>query len=96
MSFLKRTAEEKEKKQQEVVQRFLDKYHLTGIDENDLTAITEISRDLTAQGLIKFGMLFNTKPEEIAKVTYLSAIVRQNFIIIRKLDEISKRLIEGK
>ncbi len=32
------------------------------------------------------------KPEEILTTSYLKSIVAQNFIIIRQLDEISKKL----
>ena len=43
--------------------------------------------------MIEFGsQLSGMKSEDTLKVSYLRAIVEQNFIIIRELDEISKKL----
>ena len=74
------------------LQEFLKKYHLNSIDEKDLESLKEIALDLLGMGIIK-GIAFAAMPVfESAKLRYSSALVRQNFIIIRKLDEMIKKL----
>lgn len=80
----------KEEKQEKKMQKFLKKYHLDNIDEKDMEILDNISKELT--GLAKFGTIMTMKVEEQAKVGYLSTLVDQNWMIIRKLDEISKKL----
>jgi hypothetical protein len=85
--------ESKEEKQQQEMNKFMQKYKLENIDVKDLEMIKEISSDLLALGLFKVGMALSfAKGEEQAKVGYLSALVKQNWIIIRKLDDISRKL----
>lgn len=75
------------------VAKYVNRYKLNDIDENDLEIIKQISDDLFGLGLIKAGMAFSfAKGEEQAKIGYLSALVKQNWIIIRKLDELNKKL----
>lgn len=82
----------KEEKEAEKVQEFLEKYHLNNIDEKDFESLKEIALDLLGMGVIK-GLAFVALPlHESAKLRYSSALVRQNFIIIRKLDEMIKKL----
>lgn len=74
------------------LQEFLSKYHLDSINEKDFESIKEISGDLLHEGLVK-GIGFMAMPVfESAKLRYLSAMVKQNFIIIRKLDELIKEI----
>ncbi|WP_069649647.1 hypothetical protein [Caloranaerobacter ferrireducens] len=83
----------KEEKKQKEAEELMKRYKLNNIDEKDLEMIKEIANDLAGTGLLKAGMAFSfAKAEEQAKVSYLSALVKQNWIIIRKLDEISKKL----
>ena len=63
------------------------------MNEKDLESVKKIVSDLFGNGLLKAGMALSfAKAEEQAKVTYLSALVEQNWIIIRQLDRISKCL----
>jgi len=83
----------KEEKQSKEMEKFLERYQLESVSEKDLVILKKIAQDLMANGLIKAGMALSfAKAEEQAKVRYLSALVEQNWIIIRKLDEISKAL----
>lgn len=75
----------KEDKKEKEVQKFLDKYKLNNIDENDLAMIKEISSDLFGTEILKAS-------SNNAESKYLSVLVKQNWILIRKLDEISKKL----
>lgn len=66
---------------------------MSDIDEKDIESVKKIVSDLVGNELFKAGMALSfAKAEEQAKVTYLSALVKQNWIIIRQLDRISKSL----
>ncbi|SDM66726.1 hypothetical protein SAMN04488137_1338 [Fictibacillus solisalsi] len=83
----------RQEKEQKEVQKFLEKYQLEDISEKDLVVLKRIANDLAGNGFFKAGMALSfAKAEEQAKVSYLSALVEQNWMIIRKLDEISKKL----
>lgn len=83
----------KEEKQEKLMQDFMDKYQLDNINENDLEIIKRISSDLAANGLFKIGMALSmAKAEEQAKVTYLSALVDQNWMIIRQLSNLNDKI----
>lgn len=85
--------ESKEDKQKRKENELLDRYGLSNVDSKDIQSIKNIINDLAGNGLIKAGMAFSfAKAEEQAKVSYLSALVEQNWIIIRQLDRISKKL----
>lgn len=85
--------EDKEDKKLKEQQEFLEKYGLQDISEEDLKILKRITQDLTGNKFFKAGMALSfAKAEEQAMVTYLSALVEQNWLIIRKLDEISKKL----
>jgi hypothetical protein len=85
----KKTKEEKEQKE---IQKFLNKYQLNDMDEKDLEMAKIIGLDLAGTGWLETGMIFTGKSEDLAKISYLKAIFDQNWIIIRKLSDISKKL----
>lgn len=93
--FKRKTPEEKEakiiKEFQEfsdayelVVQKLSAKYRLSELDEKDFIVIREMLAD--------FASMESYERKGTAESRYLSLLVRQNFMIIRKLDEISKKL----
>lgn len=85
--------ENKEEKKQREIEKFMKRYQLEDVSEKDLVIIKRIAEDLAGNNLFKAGMALSfAKGEEQAKVGYLSAIVEQNWMIIRKLDEISQKL----
>ncbi|MFU0783754.1 MAG: ATP-binding protein [Thermoanaerobacterium thermosaccharolyticum] len=84
--------ESKEEKEQREIQKFLDKYQLNDMDEKDLEMAKIIGYDLAGTGWLETGMIFTGKSEDLAKISYLKAIFDQNWIIIRKLSDISKKL----
>jgi beta-N-acetylglucosaminidase len=86
----KQTKEEKEQKQ---MQDFMHKYQLDDLDQDDLIVLKRIATDLAGNGLLKAGMALSfAKAEEQAKVTYLSALVEQNWMIIRQLGKLNKNI----
>lgn len=90
-------SDEKLKKQQEKeakeLQAFMDKYNLDTLNTSDLKVLRRISSDLAGDGLFKIGMALSfTKAEEQAKITYLSALVEQNWLIIKQLGSLNNKL----
>ena len=85
--------ENKEDKKQQEINNFMEKYQLDEIDDKDLVIIKKIATDLIGNNLLKAGMALSfAKAEEQAKVSYLSALVNQNWIMIRQLNNISNKL----
>ncbi|MBV1759255.1 MAG: hypothetical protein KMY55_15705 [Dethiosulfatibacter sp.] len=83
----------KEDKEQEKLQQFMDRYQLEDLDEKDMVVLKRIATDLTGNALFKMGMAFSfAKAEEQAKVSYLSALVEQNWMIIRQLSRMNKAI----
>lgn len=86
----KETAEEK---QQREMEKFMRKYQLEDIDEKDLVILKKIAIDIIGNEFIKTGMAFSfAKAEEQAKVSYLSALVEQNWMIIRQLSRLNSNI----
>jgi len=72
------------------IANFSERYNLTGLNRDDLAVIYGIATDLKGNGLIKAGMAFSfAKAEEQAKVSYLSALVGQNWMIINQLGRLN-------
>lgn len=85
--------ENKEEKKQQEIEKFMERYQLNEISNQDLVIIKKIATDLMGNNLLKAGMALSfAKAEEQAKVTYLSALVEQNWIMIRQLNNISSKL----
>lgn len=74
-------------------QTFIKNFNLEGLDENDCDVVKRISDGLFSKNFYKTGMALNfSRIEEQAKVTYLNAIMEQNWLIISQLNRISKLL----
>lgn len=87
----------KEEKQKEQLDKFMEKYQLEDLDEKDLIVLQRIAGDLAGNNLLKAGMALSfAKAEEQAKVTYLSTLVEQNWMIIRQLSRLNKNIEEMK
>lgn len=84
--------ESKEEKQTRKMQETLAKYELNNLSTDYAKAVKNISSALAGNDLIELGSTLGMKPAENLTTSYLKAIVEQNFIIIRQLDEISKKL----
>lgn len=86
-----------EEKQNELLEKFMQKYQLEELDGKDLVILKRIAVDLAGNGFFKAGMALSfAKGEEQAKVTYLSALVEQNWMIIRQLSRLNKNIEELK
>lgn len=85
--------ESKEEKEARKVAELLSRYGLEEIsDPKDKDSIKAIAQSLAGNNLITFGTTLSGKAEDVAKLTYLSALIEQNWIVIRQLDRISKLL----
>lgn len=84
--------ESKEDKKLAKMQQIASKYHLEDINPKDLEAIKNINYELMGTGLMEFGTLLTGKSEDNVKIAYLNTLIQQNWVIIRQLDEISKKL----
>lgn len=86
--------EEKEAKAAAKAQRIMAKYGLENIDPQFADAVRDISTSLAGSGMSEFGGLLanDDKAMNKAQTQYVHAIMEQNFIIIRQLDQISYML----
>lgn len=82
-----------EEKKEEKTQALLAKYGLQDLsDPRDLEAVKQISYNLMGNKLIELGVALQGNGTDAAKMSYLNAIMEQNFIMIRQLDRIAKAL----
>jgi hypothetical protein len=87
------SSEEKAEKASKKVQTFLSSKGLSDLSPGSYKQVENIMTDLAGNGLFKAGMALSfAKAEEQAKVTYLSALVEQNWILIKQQDDILKEL----
>ncbi|MDD2952513.1 MAG: hypothetical protein PHC95_05035 [Parabacteroides sp.] len=84
--------ESKEEKTARETNELMNRYGLETLSESDKASIRKIIADLSGLGLMKAGILLGGKAEDTAKLGYLSALVEQNWIIIRQLDQLNKKL----
>ena len=85
--------ESKEEKQQRKAAELMAKYGLQNLSSEYQDAVNNISNELAGTGLIELGAtLSGMKSEEQLKVSYLNALIQQNWIIMRQLDEIANLL----
>ena len=70
------------------------KYELNELETKYRNAIVNINSELAGSGLSEFGNLLSPDANTAARIQaqYLNSLVQQNWIIIRQLDEISKKL----
>lgn len=87
-----KNSEQKQQKQEEKMRKILDKYELSNLSTEYSQAVKNISLALAGNSLMELGSTMGMSPAENLTTSYLKAIVEQNFILIRQLDEISKKL----
>ena len=82
-----------EEKKEQKAQALLKRYGLEELtDPRDKAAVQIIAQDLMGNRLVELGTALQGNGADNAKMTYLNAIMQQNFIIIRQLDRIAKSL----
>ena len=84
--------ETKEDKVARKTQAMMEKYGLEYLDQKDLESVRNIGYALMGNGMIEFGTALSGSGVDVAKMSYLRALVEQNWIIIRQLDRLNKKL----
>ena len=83
----------KKTKEDKQFEKFMERYQLEDLDEKDLVVLQRIANDLFGKEFIKTSMALTfAKIEEQAKVAYLSALVEQNWILMRQLSRLNKNI----
>ena len=88
------SGESKEEKQVRKTREMLANYGLNSLsDPDDLKSVKTITYELMGNGFLEAGMaLTGAKAHEQLNVSYLHAILEQNWIIIRQLDRLNRNL----
>lgn len=74
-------------------QALLQRYGLENLsDPRDKQAVQNIAQTLSANKYVEIGTIMQLNGTDAGKLSYLRAIVEQNFIMIRQLDRIAQRL----
>lgn len=85
--------EAKQEKDAQKAKQIMERYGLDRLSKKDYESCKKILLDLFGVGVMKAGIALSFgKAEEQCKIAYLSAMVEQNWIIIRQLDELNQRL----
>ena len=86
-------AEDKEAKKEAKIDAMMAKYGLENLSPEYRSKVKDINSELVGTGLMEAGMTlsFNAKTEDQLQVYYLKAILEQNWMIIRLLDEIKNK-----
>jgi hypothetical protein len=80
-----------EEKQQEKVDKLLQKYRVTNVSADIKEDVNAIALGLAGNKAIELGAILQGNGVDAVKMSYLSAIMRQNWIIIKLLDEIAHK-----
>lgn len=91
------TKEERARKMKEwqdaQLQEFLAKYNLDELSNpNDLELVKKVYNEMKGSGLMKFGINLTFNAEETCKISHLSALMHQNWMMINQLSRISNSL----
>ena len=85
--------EGKEEKAARKTAEMLERFGLEELsDERDLSTVKKVAEEMSGNSLIEFGTALSGKAEDVAKMSYLRAILEQNWIIIRQLDRLNRNL----
>lgn len=81
-----------EDKREQMTQAMMMQYGLEDLsDPIDKQSVQNIADDLYEHGMIEFMSNFHGRGTDAAQLSYLNAIMQQNFIIIRLLDKIANK-----
>lgn len=84
--------EVKDAKKEEKLNAMMAKYGLESLSPEYREKVKDINDELLGMGFMEAGMkLSMAKSEDQMKVSYLHALVEQNWMIIRLLDEIKRK-----
>ena len=84
--------EAKEDKVARKTQAMMERYGLEQLEPKDLQSVRNIGYALMGNNLIELGTSLTGSGVDVAKMSYLRALIEQNWIIIRQLDRLNKKL----
>lgn len=89
-----KTAEEKEAAKNEKLNKVMAKYELNELEDKYKKAVNNINSELAGTGSMELGNMLSFDEKTAARLNtyYTNALIQQNWIIIRQLNEISKKL----
>lgn len=82
----------KDEKLEEKAQEYIKERGLEGLDEDDILNITDVLKRYISREAGDVNTALSKSLREGAILDHQRAIMEQNWIIIKKLDEISKKL----
>lgn len=87
------SADEKEAKKEEKLNKMMAKYGLENLSPEYRDKVKDINLELVGTGLMEAGMKLSmgAKTEDQLQVQYLKTILEQNWIIIRLLDDLKNK-----
>lgn len=90
---LQKQKEKDMEKEKEKLIKLIQKYNLEDLTEKDLRNLKSIAETMASNNLFKTGLALSFgNAAEQAKIGYLDVLVQQNFMIIRQLSELNKKL----
>lgn len=89
-----KSEEEKQVTQQEKINKIMAKYELNELEEKYQNSVKNINVELAGTGAMEFGNMlsFDEKTAARLNIYYLNTLIKQNWIIIRQLNDINKNL----
>lgn len=93
MGFFK-SAEEKQAEREEKLNQIMAKYELNELEDKYKNAVSSINLELSGTGAMELGNMLSFDEKTAARLNnyYMNALIQQNWIIIRQLDDINKKL----
>ena len=87
------TPEEKEAKKEAKIDAVMERYGLQNLSPEYRDRVRTIYLELMGSGILDLStkLNFSTKSEDLLKISYLNALVQQNWMIISLLDEIKRK-----
>lgn len=77
--------------QADKAQKLMEKYNVQNVSSDISEDVKAIALDLAGNKAIELGTLLQGNGVDATKMSYLSAIMKQNWIIIKLLDEIAHK-----
>lgn len=93
MGFFK-SEEEKQAEREAKLNKIMAKYELNDLEDKYKNAVSNINSELAGTNMMELGNMLSFDEKTAARLNtyYINALIQQNWIIIRQLDEINKKL----
>ena len=82
----------KQEKQNEFREKLIENYKYEGMTDKEKELLVKIAIDLQGNEFFKNGMAHFTTLDDNMKISYLSAMMQQNFIMINQLARLNDNI----